>query len=124
MELLRSAGVSIEAGLATVADAERFVALADHLKVFRILIEIEEQELEAAVAIADGITAVLSRAGATRSILLHGFDATVWDFVRLARERNWSTRMGLEDCRLMPDGTLAPDNAALVAEAVAIFRHR
>jgi uncharacterized protein (DUF849 family) len=122
MNILQSKGVGIEAGLATVADAERFVALADHSKVFRILIEIEEQELEAAVAIADGIAAVLSRAGATRSILLHGFDATVWDFVRLARKRNWSARIGLEDSRDMPDRSLAPDNAALVAEAVAIYR--
>lgn len=123
MNILRSKGVGIEAGLATVADAERFVALAGHSRVFRILIEIEEQELEAAFAIADGIAAVLSRAGATRSILLHGFDTTVWDFVQLARKRNWSTRIGLEDCRHMPDGSLAPDNAALVAKAVAIYRH-
>ena len=122
MGILRSIGVGIEAGLATVADAERFAALADHGKVLRILIEIEEQQTDAAIGIAEGIIAVLSRAGVTRSILAHGFDATVWDFVRLARERNWSTRIGLEDGRDMPDGSLAAGNAALVAEAVAIYR--
>ncbi len=122
MELLRSIGVGIEAGLATVADAERLVALADHQKVLRVLIEIEEQQWPAALALAEGIVAVLARAPVTRSILLHGFDATAWDFVRLARQRNYSTRIGLEDCRHMPDGTLAADNAALVAGAVAIFR--
>jgi len=121
MNILRSKGVGIEAGLATVADAERFVALADHPKVLRILIEIEEQEPHAAIGIAEEIAAVLSRAGATRSILLHGFDATVWDFVRLARERNWSTRIGLEDSRHMPDRSLAAGNAELVAAAVAIY---
>lgn len=122
MELLRSIGVGIEAGLATVADAERFVALADHKKVLRILIEIEEQEKTAAFAIVEDIASVLAGASVTRSILLHGFDATVWDFVRLARERDWSTRIGLEDCKYLSDGSLADGNAALVADAVTIFR--
>ena len=122
MALLGSVGVGIEAGLATVEDAHRLVALAGHDRVLRILIEIEEQDPGAALAIAEGIEAVLADAGVSRSILLHGFDATAWDFVRLARKRNWSTRIGLEDCRHMPDGTVAADNAALVGAAVAIYR--
>ncbi|PWV98743.1 uncharacterized protein (DUF849 family) [Hoeflea marina] len=122
MGILTSIGVGIEAGLASVADAERFVALPDHARVLRILIEIGEQERETAFGVAEGIAAVLSRSGVSRSILAHGFDATVWDFVRLARERNWSTRVGLEDGRVLPDGSLAGDNAALVAAAVAIYR--
>ncbi|SOE08849.1 uncharacterized protein SAMN05877838_0580 [Hoeflea halophila] len=122
MDLLHSAGVGIEAGLATIDDAKRFVALDNHSKAFRILIEIEEQELSAAHAVTQGITSVLADAGVTRSILLHGFDATAWDFVRLARKHNWSTRIGLEDCRQMPDGSLAASNAALATAAVAIFR--
>jgi len=122
MALLQSIGVGIEAGLATVADAERFVALADHQKAFRILIEIEEQERTAAFAITEAIATVLESAGAMRSILLHGFDATAWDFVKLARQRTWSTRIGLEDCRHLPDGCLAAGNAALVAEAAEIYR--
>ncbi|KGF66811.1 hypothetical protein LL06_26050 [Hoeflea sp. BAL378] len=122
MEVLGSIGVGIEAGLATVADAERFLALADHQKVLRILIEIEDQERTAAFKVAQDIESVLAHAGVTRSILLHGFDATAWDFVRMARQQYWSTRIGLEDCRLMPDGSLAPGNAALVEAAVAIYR--
>ena len=98
MDLLRSTGVGIEAGLATIDDATRFVALESHEKVFRILIEIEEQELSAAFAVAEGIASVLADAGVTRSILLHGFDVTAWDFVRLAHRHKWSTRIGLEDC--------------------------
>jgi uncharacterized protein (DUF849 family) len=122
MDILTSVGVGIEAGLATVTDAERFIALAGRDKVLRILIEIEEQQSSAAFAIADAIVEVLARAGVTRSILLHGFDATAWDFVNLARERNLSTRIGLEDCRDMPDGRRASGNPALVAEAVGIYR--
>ncbi|TIW87543.1 MAG: 3-keto-5-aminohexanoate cleavage protein, partial [Mesorhizobium sp.] len=62
MELLRQRGVGIEAGLATVADAERFVALPDHNQVLRILIEIDIQDLSAALDEAHGIAAVLGRA--------------------------------------------------------------
>ena len=120
--LLHRRGIGVEAGLASVADAERLIKLPDHGRVFRILIEIEEQNLDVARQIADDIAAVLNRANVRRPILLHGFDATVWPFAELARQRRWSTRVGLEDGKHLPDGTMASDNAALVAAAVAIFR--
>lgn len=122
MELLLQRGVGIEAGLASIADAERFVGLPNHNRVLRILIEIEEQELSVALEVADGIHAVLEHASVRRPILLHGMDATVWQFVALAHQGRWSTRVGLEDGRQLPDGTIAEDNAAIVAAAVAIFR--
>jgi uncharacterized protein (DUF849 family) len=123
IELLHRRGVGVEAGLASVVDAERFVGLPDHARVFRILIEIGEQDFAVARQVADDITAVLERANVRRPILLHGFDATVWPFVELARQRRWSTRVGLEDGKHLPDQTTAPDNAALVTAAVAIFRN-
>jgi uncharacterized protein (DUF849 family) len=122
MELLRQRGIGIEAGLASVADAERLVNLSDHQRVFRILIEIEEQNPAIAREMTDGMANVLERAGTRRPILLHGFDATVWPFVELAGQRRWSTRVGLEDGKHLADGTIAFDNAALVAAAAAIFR--
>ncbi|MET2825657.1 3-keto-5-aminohexanoate cleavage protein [Mesorhizobium shangrilense] len=122
MDLLRKRGVGIEAGLASVADAQRFVGLPGHNRVLRILIEIEEQDLSTAREVADGIHAVLERASVRRPILLHGMDATVWPFVALAHQGRWSTRVGLEDGRQLPDGTTAADNAAIVAAAMAIFR--
>ena len=122
MELLRQRGVGIEAGLATIADAERFVALAEHSRVLRILIEIDIQDLSAALDEARGIAAVLERAGVGRPILLHGVDATVWPFVALARRKRWSTRVGLEDGKTLANGKTAKDNAEIVAAAVAIFR--
>jgi len=124
MQSLRDCGVGIEAGLGSLADAERFLALAGRARVFRILIEIGQQEFTKAQQIADSIAAMLARAGLQRPILLHGFDATVWPFVTLARQRRWSTRVGLEDGRHLPDGTVTNGNAALVAEAVAIFQGR
>lgn len=122
MELLRQRGVGIEAGLATTADARRFVGLAGCERVLRILIEIDIAELPLAMAEADGIAAVLQGAGTRRSILLHGVDATVWPFVKRARRERWSTRVGLEDGSTLADGSLATDNAQIVAAAVAMFR--
>jgi uncharacterized protein (DUF849 family) len=122
MQRLRQRGIGIEAGLASVADAERLVRLDRGSQVLRILIEISEQELAVALEVSDGIAAVLDRAGMRRAILLHGANATVWPFVHRAAERNWSTRVGLEDGKQLPDGTTASGNAALVATAVAIFR--
>ncbi|RVD33053.1 3-keto-5-aminohexanoate cleavage protein, partial [Mesorhizobium sp. M8A.F.Ca.ET.023.02.2.1] len=40
----------------------------------------------------------------------------------LARQKRWSTRVGLEDGKTLTDGTVAKDNAQIVAAAAAIFR--
>ncbi|TIX84500.1 MAG: 3-keto-5-aminohexanoate cleavage protein, partial [Mesorhizobium sp.] len=119
MQSLRRRGIGDggEPGL----DAERLVRLGHGSQVMRILNEISEQELDEALEVCDGIAAVLDRAGLRRAILLHGTDATVWPFVKRAAERHWSTRVGLEDGRQLPDGTTASGNAALTAAAVAIF---
>ncbi|TIR31498.1 MAG: 3-keto-5-aminohexanoate cleavage protein [Mesorhizobium sp.] len=122
MQSLRQRGIGIEAGFASVADAERLVRLDRGSQVLRILIEISEQALDAAWEVSDGIAAVLDRAGMGRAILLHGENATVWPLVHRAAERNWSTRVGLEDGKELPDGATASGNAALTAAAVAIFR--
>ena len=124
MEKLRQRGIGIEAGLASVADAERLVKLDFGKRVLRILIEISEQNIGEALTVADGIYAVLDRAELRRPVLLHGLDATVWPFVTLAAGRRWSTRVGLEDGSLLPGGAIASGNAALVAAAVDVYRSR
>ena len=124
MEKLRERGIGIEAGLASIADAERLAKLDIGKRVLRILIEISEQDSGEAQAVADGIFAALDHAEVRRPLLLHGFDGTVWQFVTLAADRRWSTRVGLEDGRLLPDGTIASGNAALVAAAVDTYRSR
>ena len=122
--LLEAKGVGIEAGIATVEDAERFVSLRQRDKVFRVLFEIEQQDLRQAQATLAGIQTVLNEAGVQRPILLHGFDATVWHFVREARVKRWSPRIGLEDgCRL-EDQSVASSNAQLVAKAIALFQEQ
>ena len=120
MEALARRGVGIEAGLATAADAERLAGLAGHGGVLRVLIEIEQQNLAAAFAAADEIARILDRHGVNKPILLHGLDAMMWPLVGRALEYRWSTRVGLEDGRQLPDGSIAADNTALVRQAAAM----
>ncbi|AZO08852.1 MULTISPECIES: 3-keto-5-aminohexanoate cleavage protein [unclassified Mesorhizobium] len=124
MEALRGRGIGIEAGLASIGDALRLASLDHGGRVLRVLIEISEQPAEDAFAVADSIQKVLERAGIHRSILLHGENATVWPFVERAASRKFSTRVGLEDGKELPDGSVADGNAALVAAAVGIYRSR
>ncbi|WP_425419594.1 3-keto-5-aminohexanoate cleavage protein [Oricola indica] len=120
MRILASRGVGIEAGLATAEDAERFVGLRGQPPVLRVLIEIEEQEAGPAFAATDRISKILDRNVVGKPILLHGIDAMMWPLAEHAFERRWSTRIGLEDGRLLPDGQMTPDNAELVRHAVAL----
>jgi uncharacterized protein (DUF849 family) len=120
IELLHRRGVGIEAGLATPADAERLAGLGLAPLCLRVLIEIEEQDLGAALAEADAVLATLAAAGIRKPILLHGFDATVWPLVERAFALRLSTRVGLEDGAALPDGTPATDNAELVRAAVRL----
>ncbi|KAA3451463.1 3-keto-5-aminohexanoate cleavage enzyme [Mesorhizobium sp. SARCC-RB16n] len=125
MQLLRQRGVGIEVGLASVPDAERYIGVEDHDHVFRVRIELDhEQDLRLARDVQEGIVGALRRAEIRRPILLRGFDKTVWPFVELARERGYSTRVGFEDGKDLPNGTIASDNAALAAAVVEIFRSR
>jgi len=119
---LHRMGVGIEAGLSSTADAERFVALPGSSQCLRVLIEVEEQELERARHVVDDIASVLAKTGCSLPILLHGFNATVWPLIDLAGQRGWSTRVGLEDGKWLPNGEVATSNAMLVAEAVRHMR--
>ncbi len=122
MDLLYWKGVGIEAGLATLDDAERFLVTPGFDRVLRILIEIEEQDITKADKIADDICSVLAASGLRKPVLLHGFDDTLWHFVRRARKEKFSTRVGLEDGNQMPDGSLARDNASMVLAAAKLYQ--
>ena len=121
IERLRRRGVAVEAGLASVVDAERLATLNLGGLALRLLIEISEQDVGEGLAVVEGIEKALSRGGVRRPMLAHGCDATVWRFVALAAERRWSTRVGLEDGKFLPNGATTADNAALVAAAAGAF---
>jgi uncharacterized protein (DUF849 family) len=114
---LREAGVGIEAGLSSPADAEHYLALQLGASCVRVLLEPEEPDVAAALATVAAIEGVLDGTGDRAPRLLHGEGATAWPLLDAALARGCDARIGLEDVLTVPDGALAPDNAALVRAA-------
>ncbi len=120
IDLALAKGIGVEAGIWSAADAEKFVAHPTASHCLRVLIEINEQDPAAAMGAYREITAILDRASILLPRLLHGLDATMWDFWREALAQNLDGRIGLEDGKYLPSGTLADGNAALIRAARAL----
>jgi hypothetical protein len=88
-------------------------------RLLRILIELDEDVPEATHT-AEGIIRALDHAQLTAPRLLHGYNASAWPMLRLALTLGYDTRIGIEDTIQLASGAVARDNAALVAEAVAL----
>ena len=106
------AGIAIEAGLATPAQAEELGRSPFAHQVLRVLVEVDGGP-EEAVAIAQ-----LAPDGLPQ--LWHGYDASTWDVVAAAGATGIDVRIGLEDVLVLPNGRPAADNAELVAAAVTL----
>jgi len=119
-ELLLARGVEIEAGLLTSDDARAFVQSGLARRCRRVLIEPLDADPDVAVSHAATMEDILASAGITLEQVHHGYDRGCWPVILRALSRGHGIRTGLEDVTLLPDGTPAPDNAALVAAAVAM----
>lgn len=115
--LLAEMGVAVEAGLWTVAAATRYMAWPERVAVARILVEPMEQEPDAAMATAEGILAVVAPETVPKQV--HGYERPAWPILVWAASRGYEVRAGFEDMLDLPSGERAPDNAAIVAAAVA-----
>ena len=115
--LLVEKGVGVEAGLSDAAAAETLVQSGLGPRCLRILLEPRGADVASALKSADAMVAVLDKAGVKVPRLLHGSNATAWGVIDDAARRGYDTRAGLEDVLTLPDGTVAADNAAIVAEA-------
>ncbi len=110
-------GVGIEAGLWSGTGAERhFLASPVRGQALRVLAEITDLTAHGAVCTAEAFLQRLPTG--TAPVLLHGQAAGTWPVLALAGRRGLDTRIGLEDTLQLPDGTIADDNAALVAAAL------
>jgi uncharacterized protein (DUF849 family) len=117
---LEKRGIGIESGIWTAADAARCLELNLAAHALRLLFEINQQEKAEALVELTAIEKRLGDMARQKPVLLHGCDATVWIFVEAAFARGYSTRVGLEDGKTLPDGRTAASNAALVAAAVEL----
>ncbi len=120
IEHLKKRGIGIEAGIWTAADAARCLELSLVTESLRLLFEIFQQDKTEALSGLGAIEKSLGETARQKPVLLHGYDTTVWTFVEAAFARGYSTRVGFEDGAALPDGRMAPSNAALVAAAIEL----
>lgn len=106
------AGIAVEAGLGTAAEAEELVRGPFVHQVLRVLVEVEGGAAEAH-AVAELIPAGVAQ-------LWHGFDKLTWEVIKAAASANVDVRVGLEDVLVLPDGRVAAGNAELIAAAVEL----
>jgi uncharacterized protein (DUF849 family) len=122
--LLHERGVGLEPGLWNPDDAHRLVRSGLAGRSLRVMLEPQEDDPAAALANADAIERVLRAAGVSVRLLLHGTGAATWPLLEAALDRGLDVRIGLEDTLRLPDGSLAPDNAALVATVRQLAEQR
>lgn len=120
--LLMRRGVAVEAGLWDAAGFEVWKRSPVRAQCLRVLIELPDEPAETVRDHAEGMIAHVSLEEPGLPILLHGEEGSTWPVFDLAVELGLHSRIGLEDTLLLPDGSTAPGNAALVRAAVERMR--
>jgi uncharacterized protein (DUF849 family) len=117
-------GVAVEAGLWHLDGIRAWQESPHRHQCIRVLIELADGlDAAATVAAADLLLAQVNAIDAgPMPVLLHGQGTSAWPALAHARTLGLQARIGLEDVLTMPDGTPAPDNAALVAAARQLDR--
>jgi uncharacterized protein (DUF849 family) len=114
---LLNRGVGVEAGLSNREAADVFINNGIASQVLRVLIEPQEQNLEAALETGCDIKEELARARLDLPIVLHGTENNVWELLDEAIRSGCNIRIGFEDTLKLPNGETAPSNGALVRYA-------
>ena len=117
-EVLLGKGLGVEIGIFHAEAAASWAAspMAQHC--MRVMIELQGHE---DVAVADDLLAKVHAAGSPAPVLLHGLDESCWPLLEHAGVCGVQTRIGMEDTLKLPDGSVAPDNAALVSAALQLL---
>ena len=119
---LHHRGVPVEAGLAGVADAERFVGSGLARRCRRLLVEVTDADPAAAVRHAGRLDEVLDEAMIVLPRCHHGEGRATWAVLVAAARAGRDLRIGLEDTLVLPDGIQAPGNEAMVRAASELQR--
>ena len=120
--LLLRRGVAVEAGLWDAAGFEVWKRSPVRGACLRVLIELPDEPTDTLRDHAEAMIAHVELEEPDIPILLHGEEGSTWPLFDLAVELGLATRIGLEDTLLLPDGSIAPGNAALVRAAVGRMR--
>jgi uncharacterized protein (DUF849 family) len=119
VEVLHAAGIAVEVGVWSVADARAVSAVRPPGGWLRVLVEVIDAPAASAVGVAGEILDELAGRDVIGPRLLHGQQAACWPLVAHAGRLGLPTRIGLEDTTVGPDGELVRDNAELVQLALA-----
>jgi len=120
--LLLRRGVGVEAGLWDAAGFEVWKRSPVRGECLRVLIELPDEPADTVREHAEAMIAHVELEEPGIPILLHGEEGSTWPVFDLAVELGLASRIGLEDTLLLPDGSTAPGNAALVRAAVGRMR--
>src|SRR5580704_10708294 len=116
-EMLLAKGMGVEAGMGGAAATEKFLESGLAPRCRWVLLEPDQQEMDAALLVVAQIEEMLRGAGIALPIILHGLNRTAWEFIEVAARRGYGARIGFEDVLTLPDGRHASSDAELVAEA-------
>jgi uncharacterized protein (DUF849 family) len=116
-EMLLAKGMGVEAGMGSVLATEKFLESGLAPRCRWVLLEPDQQEMDAALLVVAQIEEMLRGAGIALPIILHGLNRTAWEFIEVAARRGYGARIGFEDVLTLPDGRHASSDAELVAEA-------
>ncbi len=117
-EVLLGKGLGVEVGIFHAEAAESWAASEIAKHCMRVMIELQG---DADTAEADELLSQVIAAGSPAPVLLHGLDESCWPLLKHAGVCGVQTRIGMEDTLKLPDGSTAPDNAALVSAAVTLL---
>jgi uncharacterized protein (DUF849 family) len=117
-DLLLSKGLGVEVGIFHAEAAESWAASEFAQHCLRVMVELPS---DADITTADDLLSQVMAAGSPAPVLLHGLDESCWPLLEHAGVRGVQTRIGMEDTLRLPDGSTAPDNAALMAAAVQLL---
>jgi uncharacterized protein (DUF849 family) len=106
------AGIAVEAGLASPADADQLARSPFTHQVLRALVEVD--------ACAEDARAISELLPDEIPQLWHGYEQRTWEVIGAGAAAGHDVRVGLEDVLTLPDGRLAADNAELVAAALEL----
>ena len=120
MQALIEAGIGIEAGVSTVADAELLGMSGLGDRVTRVLLEPVDVSAADALAFVADVHRALDRCGITAPRLQHGDGEVTWILLADAIRRGVDTRIGLDDTLYQPAGALTTGHEALIRAALRI----
>jgi uncharacterized protein (DUF849 family) len=118
---LADAGIGVEAGVWSVADADRIAGFAPAGGWLRVMVEVAGVGASEAVGYADEILARLAATAPGVRPLLHGEDESCWPLIAHAGQIGLPTRIGLEDVTAGPAGQPVGGNAELVRLALEFW---